>query len=237
MIRNIMGGFAIAAAPKAALALVGGTDIHFNKKAEPGRIHVACVGDSLTNGALIPGCFWRSYPAQLGRMLGKKYQVANFGLNDRTLQRTAHMPYEFEKDYGDSLEFKPDYLIIMLGTNDTKDKNWISEDAFVDQYRRFLLNYRSITGEPKIVLCIPPWAKNTSYWLQSFTNDTVSERLPQVARAVRRVADELKLPVLDLYSLTKGKTYLYSYDALHLNAKGAAFVAEKVRDYITDNVV
>lgn len=231
--KRLIGGVAVAgAACGALLACMGGTDIHFNEAPEAGKIRVACVGDSLTNGALVPGCFWNSYPVQLGKLLGEGYQVANFGLNDRTLQMSGHKPYEKENDFGHSLEFKPHYVVVMLGTNDTKEMNWISVEAFAKEYRRFLSSYRALPTNPKIILCIPPWATDAKNAIQALTNDTVAARIPLVAEAVRIVANEYKLHVIDFYSLTEGKSWLYAHDDLHFNAKGAALAAEEVRKAI-----
>ena len=42
-----------------------------------GKIRVACVGDSITFGAGIRDRGRNSYPAQLGRMLGEKWEVCS----------------------------------------------------------------------------------------------------------------------------------------------------------------
>lgn len=52
---------------------------------------VACVGDSITQGA--GAAKGKSYPSQLQEMLGDKWEVKNFGLSGRTLMDSGNMPY------------------------------------------------------------------------------------------------------------------------------------------------
>ncbi|MEG2791940.1 MAG: sialate O-acetylesterase, partial [Odoribacter sp.] len=49
------------------------------------KIKVACVGNSVTYGYLIPNREKDCYPAQLARMLGEGYEVVNFGKSGATL--------------------------------------------------------------------------------------------------------------------------------------------------------
>lgn len=56
-----------------------------NGSIDPTRIdhavRLACVGDSITFGAGVKPRSTMAYPAQLGRMLGKKWEVGNFGVS------------------------------------------------------------------------------------------------------------------------------------------------------------
>jgi len=214
------------------IPLMGASDLHYHRKPNGKRIRVACVGDSITNGALIPNCFRNSYPARLQRLLGEAYQVENFGLNDRTLQADANKPYSREKEYRRSLSFAPDILIILLGTNDTKPNNWISEERFTEEYKAFLKQYLSSESVPRIILCTPPWALPASSRITSLTNDAVPSVLPKVENAVRKLGAELSLPVAELYPLFEGKPELLSYDGLHPNKAGAQCIADKLAEEI-----
>ena len=55
-------------------------------------IRVACVGDSITFGYGIKDRDKMSYPAQLGKRLGNKYEVRNFGVNGHTLLSKGNAP-------------------------------------------------------------------------------------------------------------------------------------------------
>ena len=80
------------------------------KKEPSTRIRVACVGDSIT--------FWTQYPNDLWMLLGSNYSVGNFGVGGATITVDSGKPYVNESVFQDAKEFKPDIVIIMLGTND-----------------------------------------------------------------------------------------------------------------------
>ena len=61
------------------------------------RIKVSCVGNSITYGMRLDNREEESYPAQLQRMLGDRYEVGNFGKSGATLLRNGHRPY-FEQE-------------------------------------------------------------------------------------------------------------------------------------------
>ena len=81
------------------IILCGYTEIRFPVKRKEEKLHVACAGDSIVYGCTIPLFFLRRYPAVLQKLLGPDYQVATFGLNDRTLQNTGNKPYRKEKAF------------------------------------------------------------------------------------------------------------------------------------------
>ena len=100
-----------------------------------GKIHIACVGDSITYGAGVLGHRRsQSYPAYLQENLGEKYQVLNYGLSGRTLMDEGDVPYRSEKLYQKSLDAKADIYLLMLGTNDAKDYQW-DEDAYAKEIK------------------------------------------------------------------------------------------------------
>ena len=100
----------------------------FISYAEP--IRVACVGDSITFGYGIKDRDKMSYPAQLGKRLGSKYEVRNFGVNGHTLLSKGNAPYIKSKAYRDALAFAPEIVVIKLGTNDSKPMNWQYKSEF-----------------------------------------------------------------------------------------------------------
>ncbi len=85
-------------------------------------IKVACLGDSITAGYLVkkPEC-WVSRVGEA--MKEANMQVGNFGVSARCLLNKGDRPIAKEKAYQNALAFKPDVLIIALGTNDSKDIN------------------------------------------------------------------------------------------------------------------
>jgi lysophospholipase L1-like esterase len=208
--------------------LLGYTTIRFPVKREEGKQHIACIGDSITYGCAIPVFFRRCYPAVLQKMLGPETQVISFGVNDRTLQDTGNRPYRKEKAFRQSLAYLPDTVVILLGTNDSKDRNWISEEVFLQQYREMIAEYRRLSSRPRILACTPPCAFRPDNRFFLLMNDVRPDRIPQIADLVRSVAAETGAGLVDLYALTEGRRELFAPDGIHPSAKGAEVIAEAV---------
>lgn len=82
-------------------------------------IKVACIGNSITYGSGIPDRPRDSYPSQLARMLGEKWEVRNFGVGGRTLLKKGDFPFWKEEAYSQAKAFLPDVVIIKLGEENT----------------------------------------------------------------------------------------------------------------------
>ena len=121
------------------------------RAAEP--IKVACVGDSITQGAGAKS--GQSYPSQLQALLGEGYQVGNFGVSGRTLLKKGDFPYWKEKKYQAALAMEPAIVIIMLGTNDTKPQNWKHEAEFEADYKELIKSFQKLASKPRIFICRP----------------------------------------------------------------------------------
>lgn len=215
-----------------AAFLLGYTTIRFPVKREEGKRHIACIGDSITYGCSLPLFFLRRYPAVLQNLLGPDFQAAAFGVNDRTLQDTGNRPYRKEKAFRQSLEFLPDTVVILLGTNDSKDRNWISEEAFLQQYRELIADYRGLSSRPRILVCTPPCAFRPGNRFFRLMNDVRPDRIPQIAALARAAAEEAGAGLADLYALTEGRRELFAPDGIHPSARGAEAIAEAVAETI-----
>ena len=116
-------------------------------------VRVSCVGDSITQGAgADPGM---SYPSQLQALLGDKWQVKNFGVGGRTLLKKGDLPYWNEQAFKDAQNFKPDVVIIMLGTNDGKPQNWVHHDEFYADYKNLVETFKNLDSKPRVFICRP----------------------------------------------------------------------------------
>lgn len=82
------------------------------------KIKVACIGDSTTAGSGLSDPDAESYPAILGNMLGDAYEVKNFAEGGRTVLSDSGRAYTDSKSFSESCDYKPDAVLIMLGTND-----------------------------------------------------------------------------------------------------------------------
>ena len=119
-------------------------------------------------------------------------------------------------------------MVILLGTNDSKDANWISDEAFRQQYRELINEYRALPKKPRILLCTPPFAFAPINRFFYITNDAKLDRIPEIAALVRAVAEEQNLETVDLYAQTEGRRDLFGPDGLHPNAAGAKLIADTV---------
>ncbi len=140
------------------LAVAGILGFGFPARSEPvpvakysKPIYVACVGDSITAGTGLVGIAidW-SYPSQLSRMLGNKWEVHNFGIGGTTMLQKSDNPYRYKAP----LQSKPDVVIIALGTNDLKPKNW-NQAAYVSDYKAMISAFQALPNKPLIYLCLP----------------------------------------------------------------------------------
>ena len=136
----------------------GYSGIHNHTDPQEGQIKVACIGDSITYGHGISSWTKNNYPAQLQNLLGDSYHVANFGHSGRTLSNDGDKPYAESKQYELSLEYDADIIIFMLGTNDSKPKNWTDANTFMAEYEKMVNSYKENNPDVRIILCTPPVA-------------------------------------------------------------------------------
>lgn len=183
-------------------------------------IRLACVGDSITFGFGIKARESNSYPAQLQRLLGSRWNVANFGTNGATLLRQGTKPYSLTVMYRDALSFKPDIAVIELGTNDTNPKAWPHNGDFVADYLDLIRTFRQLESKPRIYLCLPvPLFRDRG---KAYDTDRIMTE--EVIPKIREVARKAHVPVIDLYTELGGKAELFP-DGVHPDARGAQVMA------------
>ena len=186
-------------------------------------IRVACIGDSITWGFTLLMPWKQSYPALLQERLGEGYEVRNFGYNDASARFDADTPYVRKKVYRDSLAWNPDIVLLMLGTNDTKSRNWDPE-IFRRDYRRIVESYRALPSAPRVVLIAP---------IRVFPvgGIPILGVLPEnmengVRPAIRTLAAEMELELVDLQDLFTDRRYCR--DGVHPQRAGAQMLADAI---------
>jgi len=191
---------------------------------------VAAVGDSITYDMYIAATEGDFYPEQLEDLLGEGYAVHNFGVSNYAAQSSSDFPYETTEEYEESLDFNPEIVIIMLGTNDTKATNWNGADQFKEEYEALLKNYQDLTSVSRIILASPPPA--------FIENDVISGSIdPGVVINVRDVveetADEFGLEFVDVYEEMQNHSE-YFPDGIHPDEEGSEALAELFYQQITE---
>jgi len=182
-------------------------------------IRVACVGDSITEGSGADRGM--SYPEQLQKLLGTGWIVGNFGRSGCTLLKKGDIPYWNESVYRSALSFRPDVVVIMLGTNDTKPQNWRYREEFVGDYLELVESFRALATRPRIHVCLPcPVFGEGNF-------DITAECLAEYLELIQDLATRQSLGLIDLHSVLRGKPRLIP-DRVHPSTEGAAEMAKAV---------
>ena len=206
-------------------------------------IKVACIGNSITDGHGIDFAPVNGYPAQLQKLLGNDYYVKNFGVSARTMLNKGDYPYMNEMAWKDALAFKPDIVIIKLGTNDSKPENWQYNAEFKQDLQQMITTLRPdllkpvkkgkknkkqvVKNEgPQIFLCTPIPAFKSTWNI----NDSIIAN--NIIPIQQQVAQEYNLQVIDLHSLFGDGKGTMLNDGIHPNEKGAQKMAKIIADAI-----
>ena len=120
----------IAAGGFAYLYFNGMSGMSNTSEPKEGQIRIARVGDSTTYGHGISGWPKNNYPSLLQKLLGEKYHVNNYGVSSFAVQEDADRSYRTLPHYQESLAYDADYVVFMMGSNDSKPYNWKGADAF-----------------------------------------------------------------------------------------------------------
>jgi lysophospholipase L1-like esterase len=187
-------------------------------------VRVACVGASITLG--VGAEKGKSYPSQLQAILGDKWQVKNFGVSGRTLMKKGDHPYWIEKAFRDAQDFKPDVVVILIGSNDTKPKNWVHHDEFEADYKEMVETFKNLESKPRVFICrLPPVPAPGNYGINEANLDLEIPMIDQVAH------DE-GVGIIDIHAALVDKPELLP-DHVHPNTAGAGVMARTVADVLT----
>ncbi|MBR5923906.1 MAG: hypothetical protein IKZ60_00460 [Bacteroidales bacterium] len=184
---------------------------------------IACVGDSITWGFTIVNRRKYSYPALLQQRLGAEYEVRNFGYNDASARFDADTPYVKKSVYQESLAWNPDVVLLMLGSNDTKKRNWDPE-IFRRDYKRIVESYLKLPSQPRVILIAPIQIFQPMHIpLLGLYTETMENG---VRPAIREIAAEMGLELVDLVNLFTDSKYMM--DGVHPQREGARMLEEAI---------
>lgn len=183
-------------------------------------IRVACIGDSITKGF--------HYPQILGQLLGPNYVVENFGAGGASVSLSSETPYMNQSIFLGAMQFQPDIVIIMLGTNDAAPINHQYNGTFVTDYLELINQFRELDCAPQIWLVEPPPIFNNGTGLSTpFFNTTIIPLIQQTAQ-------QAQLPLIDLYTVLAERSDLL-WDGVHPTPAGAQVIATIVYAAITNS--
>lgn len=185
---------------------------------------IACVGDSITEGAGIKFENSDTYPAKLNKLLGDKYAILNSGKGGTTLQKDGDYSYWDSKEFTNTLSFNADIIIIKLGTNDTKPQNW-NRQQFESDYQALIDTFLTMKSQPQIILCKPVPVFETTWGINDST--LTNGAIP----IIEKLSAKNKLEIIDLNTELKNKPELFP-DHIHPNESGTEEIAKIVARHI-----
>lgn len=186
-----------------------------NKNPSSDLIRVACVGDSLTQST--------EYPYDLWMLLGTaNYTLGNFGVGSTTVSLNSETPYMNTSVFQSALEFQPNIVIIMLGTNDAQPSLHQYNTSFVDDYVKLVAAFQGLSSKPQIWIVLPP---------PIFSNQS-GKISPEyfkltVIPCIEQVANETNLQIINVYSALASYSN-YFPDGVHPNEEGAKLIADEI---------
>ena len=206
--------------------------------------HIVCFGDSNTHGYCADPTDTETnsdrfsenerWTCLLQKALGEEYYVIEEGLSGRT---TVFDDPLHEKMSGlDSIfsclmSHEPvDLLIIMLGTNDCKERFGANAAAIAVGLQRLILKAKTVPawscGKPNILVISPPWMR------EGFHDEVMGlccvEKSPLLAKYFAPLAEANECAFLD----AEGIAEFNPVDFTHLSKKGHAQLAEKLAELV-----
>jgi lysophospholipase L1-like esterase len=196
--------------------------------AAPSPIHLACIGDSITQGVGTDPK--HSYPALLQDLLGSGYTVGNFGVGGTTLSTLGNFPYVHQGAWQQARDFHPRIAVIMLGTNDTKPGNVEHADTMKDDLEAMVRTLQALDSKPLVLVCLPCFIEDPGAY--GIDEGRLTAR---IIPAIHRAADELKLTLIDIQAVTRDaatKDPILIPDRVHPNGDGYAIIAKTIQDAV-----
>lgn len=181
-------------------------------------LRIVCLGDSITYGYKLADPERESYPAQLARLSHGQWTVLNSGVNGATVLNKGDIPITAQNAYERAIKFRPDVVVLMLGTNDTKNKNWQYVDEFVGDYMGLVKTFRDLPSGPHVISCsVPPISGD-------YPNGINTKRANEVNKLVKKAVIASKVDSLNIYTpMSQGKSLFI--DGIHPNVQGAQTIA------------
>jgi len=189
---------------------------------------VVCFGDSITHGAGLPN--GQRYPDVLESLLPKT-RVINAGIGGNTSQQGLA---RLETDV---LAFRPQWVVMLFGTNDSAMTAPGRFKVPVEQYEKNLREMidRCRQQKARAVLCTLPAIVHEPYFTRHprecyDAQGGLDKILSNYGAAIRRVAEATGTPVVDLNAVFSRDLSLLRPDGVHPSDAGARKIAEKVAE-------
>ena len=188
---------------------------------------IACIGDSVTYGANADDSYTDSYPAQLQKLFGGKFNVMNFGKSGATARDGADDPYRKTVEYRGMTSFKADKAIIMLGSNDSKTYQVPTKESMVQAFTALVEDLYAINSKTEIYIATSPYAYSSAYEINNGNIENI------IIPAQKQVAEDNGLKLIDMHEFTKNMNGNYA-DGVHPTTKGYTYFAYRMYCALTE---
>lgn len=198
--------------------------------------HVACVGDSITEGAGASNPS-KNYVSQLQVLMGTGVQVKNFGRSAATAlgEGAGDVPYVKQTQYTAATDFVNNAgadalvsVVIVLGANDSKPKNWEpaagkNDQRFLADYGALVDHFAGLASKPVVYVAFPLATGNAPCC--DIRGAVIHD---QELPLIRQIAMTKHLPIIDLNGPTTGHPEYFG-DGVHPNDAGYLVMANLVK--------
>lgn len=206
--------------------------------------HIVCLGDSNTHGSCANTLDCEDglprfnenerWTCRLQKALGDDYLVLEEGLSGRTMTcpdpLTEGIP-ALDVIYPILMTHEPvDLLIIMLGTNDTKDRFGLNAPCIAKCMERLLNKAKSVpcwgTKEPNILVICPPHIRPEMLTapIADIMGQSCVEKSQQLAKYMEPIVTGMGFTFMD----AEGIGEMNTVDFMHLSRAAHAALAEKL---------
>jgi lysophospholipase L1-like esterase len=187
------------------------------------KTRIACVGDSLTAASGYPYYLWM----QMGL---ENSSIRNFGHGSTTISLNTETPYMETDEFQKAIDFQPNIVIIMLGTNDAQPNLELNNVTLTEDYVKLIKAFQDLPSTPEVWVVLPPpiYSNQTNVIDAQYFNHTV---IPCISQA----ANQTDSVIIDVYSALLGHPECYKKDGVHITETGAEIIANTIYKALTGN--
>ena len=151
--------------------------------------------------------------------------MRNFGRNSASVL-PGNYQYRTLPEMRKALEFRPNKVLLMLGTNDSPGAGWDAKrDAFRTEYQKLIDAFENLDTKPEVIVVVPPpmFFPSPDWRPRNFDM--------QIAPLIERIAYVNDLRVYSARKLFDGMGDLFS-DKLHPSNLGFGILAQGISEEI-----